>query len=310
VAAADFAELPRGEVVFRDQVNINSLCGEIIVKKFFKWLGFAAIALVGVALIAVSWVFYASHDALNQQFQVSAAAKLSIPADTAEVAEGKRLAQLAGCQHCHADTFGGQFLHDFPKVARFVAPNVSGVMQQYDDAQLEAVIRQGVKADGRGVLFMPSEMFRHLRDEDVARIIAFLRTVPAADGTREKTEVRFIGRFLLAKGDFKPAPANIATLPAPVNTFDAADPVSHGRYLVMNLCTECHAQDLGGIPMAKSPPLAVAKSYDAGQFARLMREGVGTDDRTFELMTRTSKARFVHLRDAEVSAMFAFLQSR
>jgi cytochrome c553 len=183
-------------------------------------------------------------------------------------------------------------------------------MKHYDDSQLEAVIRRGVKADGTGVMFMPSEMFRHLRDEDLARIISFLRTVPAVDGTSDRTEIRLIGRLLLAKGDFKPAPRNIETLPAPVRNFDAADPMSRGRYLVMNLCTECHAQDLGGLPIANSPALAVAKGYSAEQFARLMREGVGTGERQFALMTPTSRARFVHLRDDEVNAIYAFLQSR
>ncbi len=278
-------------------------------KKFLKWLGFAAIALVGVALLGISWIYYGSHAALTHRFEVSATT-LAIPTDAAEIAEGKRLAQITGCTHCHGETFGGQFLHDFPKVARFVAPNVNGVMKHYDDSQLEAVIRRGVKADGTGVMFMPSEMFRHLRDEDVARILAFLRTVPEAQGTDEKTEVRFLGRFLLAKGDFKPAPSNIKTLPARVNDFDAADPVSHGRYLVMNLCTECHAQDLGGLPLAGSPPLSVIKGYTAEQFARLMREGLGATGAEFPLMTRTSRARFVHLRDDEVNAIFAFLQSR
>jgi cytochrome c553 len=279
------------------------------VKKFLKWLGFAAIALVGVALLGISWIYYGSHAALTHRFEVSATT-LAIPTDAAEIAEGKRLAQITGCTHCHGETFGGQFLHDFPKVARFVAPNVSGVMKHYDDSQLEAVIRRGVKADGTGVMFMPSEMFRHLRDEDVARVISYLRTVPAVDGTAERTEIRLLGRFLLAKGDFKTAPLNIESLPAPVNTFDAADPVSHGRYLVMNLCTECHAQDLNGLPIAHSPPLTSAKGYSAEQFAQLMRDGVGAGGRQFELMTPTSKARFAHLRDDEVHAIYTFLQSR
>jgi cytochrome c553 len=261
-------------------------------------------------LLAISWVYYASHSELQRVFDVPAASTLTIPADPADIAEGKRLAQLTGCLHCHADSFGGQFLHDFPKVARFVAPNVSGVMKHYDDAQLEAVIRRGVKADGTGVLFMPSEMFRHLRDEDVARIIAYLRTVPEAEGTKEHTEIRFIGRFLLAKGDFKSAPHSIESLPPPVNTFDVVDPVSHGHYLVMNLCSECHAQDLGGIEMAKSPPLIVAKGYSEEQFVKLMREGKGLGNPEGGLMEVTSKARFSHLRDDEVHAIYAFLQSR
>ena len=70
------------------------------------------------------------------------------------------------------------------------------------------------------------------------------------------------------------------------------DTSERGAYLVMNLCSECHAQDLEGEPLAKSPSLAVAKGYSAEDFARLMSTGVGLGDRTFELMTPTAKARF------------------
>jgi hypothetical protein len=54
----------------------------------------------------------------------------------------------------------------------------------------------------------------------------------------------------------------------------------------------------------------VAKGYSAGEFARLMRTGVGLGDREFALMSPTSKARFAHLRDDELNALYAFLQSR
>jgi cytochrome c553 len=281
-----------------------------IVKKILKWMGFVVAGLIGIALLGFAGIYLASQRELGHEYVVNDAIRLSIPTEAAEIAEGRRLAQVTGCLHCHGDRFGGQMLHDFPNLVRFVAPNVSGVMKDYSDTQLDAVIRHGVKSDGTGVLFMPSEMFRHLRDADVARIIAYLRTVEPAEGTREKTVIRPLGRLLIAKGDFKSAARAIETLPPPVDGFDANDPVSHGRYLTMNLCTECHAQDLEGMPIAHSPPLSVAKGYSAGQFARLMRQGMGTGEREFPLMTPTSRARFAHLHDEEIAAIYAFLQSR
>jgi cytochrome c553 len=157
---------------------------------------------------------------------------------------------------------------------------------------------------------MPSEMFRHLADRDLARIIAFVRSVPQVNGTLERTEFRPLGRMIVAKGDFKSAAREIERLPPARTSFDSANPVSHGRYLVMNFCSECHGQDLEGRPVAKSPSLAVAKSYSLDQFSRLMQDGVGVGERTFELMTPTSKARFSHLKGEEISAMHAYLQSR
>ena len=279
-------------------------------KKILKWLGFVAAGLAVVVLAVSAYVFIVSSRELTATHSVTGVAPLAIPTGANEIEEGRRLAALAGCMHCHGETLGGQLVHDFPNLARFVAPNVSAVQKNYSDAQLDAAIRHGVKADGTGMLFMPAEMFHHMSDADAARIIAFVRTVPAVEGTKDRMEIRSLGRALIAKGDFKTGPRAIAEMAPPVNSFDAADPVSHGKYLVMNLCTECHAQSLEGIPMAKSPPLTVAKSYSLEQFGRLMHDGVGLGDRTFGLMTPTSKARFSHLRADEVSAMHAYLQSR
>ena len=185
------------------------------------------------------------------------------------------------------------------------------LVPRYTDAQIATVLRKGVKPDGTSVVFMPSEMFRHLSDEDLARLIAFLRTAPAdTAGIQEKTEVRALGRLILAKGDVKLAAQAIESLPPPVKGYDAADPVSRGHYLVMNLCSECHGQDLGGFAPINAPALVVAKGYSADQFGRLMREGVGLGDRHLKLMTPTAKARFSQLRDDELQAIYGFLQSR
>lgn len=279
-------------------------------KKFLKILGFVVAGLVAIVLAGIAYVFIASGRELAFEHRVTQNAPLVIPTAAAEIAEGERLAITTGCLHCHRDDLGGQLVHDFPNIARFVAPNISAKLASYSDAQLDAAIRHGVKSDNTGMLFMPAEMYRHLADADAARIIAYLRTVKAVEGTKDTMVIRPLGRALLAKGDFKTGPRAIESLPPPVNTFDAADPLSHGRYLVMTHCTECHAQDLEGMPIANSPPLSVAKSYGAEQFARLMHDGVGLGERTFPLMTPTSKARFSHLRADEVAAIHAFLKSR
>ena len=89
------------------------------------------------------------------------------------------------------------------------------MLPTYNDAQLATVLRKGVKPDGTSVLFMPSEMFRHLSDKDLARVIAFLRTKPAvAEGITEKTQLRPIGRIIIATGDYKPAARVIESMPA------------------------------------------------------------------------------------------------
>lgn len=280
-------------------------------QKFLKWTGFVVAGIAGVVLLGMAWVYFASARELGREFTAHDDTPLVIPTDAEGIAAGKRVAQLAGCMHCHGDKLEGGLVDDIPNLVRLVAPNISVVLPKYSDAQIATVLRTGVKPDGRSVMFMPSEMYRHLADEDLGRLIAFLRTVPVTtEGVKEATDVRIIGRVLLATGQFKPAAAGIPALPAAVRTFDANDIVSRGRHLTMSFCSECHGQALEGFEPIQAPPLTVAKGYSPAQFAHLLHDGVPPGNRELKLMGPTSKARFANFTDDEVSAIFTFLQSR
>jgi len=280
-------------------------------KKFLKWTGFVVAGLVGALLLVIAYVCFASERELHRTFTARDESTLLVPSDAAGIASGRRVATLAGCMHCHGEKLNGTVVDDIPNLVRLVAPNISVVLPTYTDAQIATVLRKGVKPDGHSTLFMPSEMFRHLGDEDLGRLIAYLRTVPATvEGVQEKTKVRIIARALIAKGDFKTAALAIQTLPPASNAFDANDPVSQGRYLTMSFCSECHGQSLEGFAPINAPPLSVVKAYSAGDFAKLMHDGVAVGDRPLKLMGPTSQARFSSFSPAEVAAIYAFLQSR
>jgi cytochrome c553 len=280
------------------------------VKKFLKWTGFVVAGLAGLALLGFAYLYFASERELGREYALADNAALVIPTDATEVAEGRRIAQLAGCMHCHGDNLAGTVVDDIPNLVRLVAPNISTRLPNYTDAQLATVLRKGVKPDGKSVLFMPSEMFRHMSDQDLARLIAFVRTKPpVAEGVTETTQLRPIGRLIIANGDYKPGALAIESLPAAVGSFDANDPASHGRYLAMNFCSECHGQNLEGVAPINAPALAVAKGYSLEQFTRLMQQGVGLGDRQFKLMSPTAKARFTQFTPAEIEAIYGFLLS-
>lgn len=279
-------------------------------KKFLNWTGFVVAGLVGVVLLGIAWIYFASERELGRQFAATEKVELIIPTDLVSVAEGERIAQLAGCQHCHGENLAGALVEDIPNLIRLVASNASVKLPEYSDAQLVTMFRKGIKPDGTSVLFMPSEMFRHLSDQELARLIAWLRTMPAtAEGVQEETEVRLIGRMLLAKGDFKTAAQAIETLPPAASTFDVNDPVSHGRHLTMSFCSECHGQRLEGFAPINAPALSVAKSYSLAQFSTLMHDGKALGDRETKLMSPTSRVRFSKFTPKEVAAVHAFLQT-
>jgi len=279
------------------------------VKKFLKWTGFVVAGIAGIALLVASWVYLASERELNRRYDVVESAPIVIPTDPADIEEGRRLAHLTGCTHCHAENLGGAVPVDIPNVVKFVAPNVTAALPGYSDTELVTLLRQGVKRDGGGVFFMPAEMLRHLDDQDLGRIIAWLRTMPRVDGVTGQTEVRPIGRFIIAKGDFKSAAQYIIDTPRAVAPI-ASDVAGRGRYLVMGACTECHGQDLNGRVEAKAPSLAVAKGYSAEDFSKLMHQGVALGGRETELMSPTARARFASFTPEETAAVYEFLKSR
>jgi cytochrome c553 len=224
------------------------------------------------------------------------------------MAEGRRLARLTGCTHCHGENLAGAVPLDIPRVARFVAPNLTTILPGYGDAQLVALLRRGVKRDGSGAWFMPSEMHRHLHDQDIARISAWIRAMPRLDGVTEVSEFRALGKLIIAKGDFRSAAEEILRLE---KAGPARVPPGRGAYLAMNLCSECHGQNLEGRPEAENaPPLAVVKGYSLEQFSALMAEGTAAGNRELHLMREAARTRFKYLTSDEVDAMYAFLEER
>ena len=278
-------------------------------KKFLKWTGLVVASVAGLVLVAIAYVYVASETKMHRHYSVATPAPLMLPTDRAEIAEGRRLAHLTGCTHCHTENLTGGVPLEIPNVVKFVAPNVTAIAPRYTDAQLITLLRQGVKPDGTSVYFMPSEMFRHLGDADLARLIAWIRSVPVSEGITGHTEVHLIGRAIIASDQFRSAAEEIRANPDAPPT-GLGESAVRGRYLVMNSCTECHGHDLEGNPAAKAPPLSIAKGYSAEQFSRLMHEGVPLSGQSLELMSPTAQARFVVLTAEETAAMYEFLRTR
>jgi cytochrome c553 len=274
-------------------------------KKFLKWLGIVVASFIAIVISATIYVYFASELEFARQYQVAETLSVSLPTDAAEIEEGHRLAHITGCTHCHGANLAEPSSIDIPGIARFVPPNISRIVPTMSDAQMVGLLRRGVKVDGTTVWLMPAEMFRHLHDEDVARILAWVRSVPASGDVAEETSIHLLGRALVTLNQIKPIARQIDDAAG-----EPADPPGRGAYLVMNACSECHGQDLHGRPETHAPSLVAIKSYSAEQFARLMHDGVGVGEREFELMTPTAKARFSHLTPDEVQSVYEFLQLR
>lgn len=272
-------------------------------KRILKWTGLTIVSIVAVLLIVI---YAGSEYRLRQKFEIAATA-IEVPTDSAVIARGRHVFETRGCEGCHGEGLHGKVFVDEPMLARLVAPNVVRAIKGYSNPELARLLRHGVRPNGRGVAVMPSSMFYHLDDADLAGLIAYLRTLPdKGSDTLPSTSMRVLARVGLVTGKYKLEPLNI-THDAP-RAPNGPDTAARGEYLAKSSCSECHGQRLEG--SERTPALSIVAGYSQAEFARLMREGVPKDGRKLEMMGGVARSRFAHFSDEEVGALYAYLSTQ
>jgi mono/diheme cytochrome c family protein len=126
----------------------------------------------------------------------------------------------------------------FPGVLciRNITPDADTGIGTWSDGEIIRAVREGIGRDGRGLFpIMPYFIYRHLSDEDVQAVVAYLRTLPAADsGIKPERQIEFPLNLLVR---LWPEP-----LEAPVVAPDRAkDRLAYGEYLArIARCEFCH----------------------------------------------------------------------
>lgn len=277
-------------------------------KRALRWIRNGLLGLLALIVILIAGVYAASELIIRRKYDVKGT-PVAISSDVQSIAEGARLARIRGCSGCHGSRLEGQMFIDDPMLARIAAPSLTIAAREYSDAQLERIIRHGVRPDSRSVFVMPSEMFRALDDDDTGRIIAYIRSVPHIGGQRRRLEVGPLARAGLALGKFHSAAAE-AQRAATLDTLYRSSGSSHARgaYIARTVCTECHGLDLTGGNAA--PDLRIAAGYSRDQFMQFMRTGKALGNRELELMSDVARSRFSHLTNDEIDQLYAYLLAR
>lgn len=255
------------------------------------------------------------------------------------LARGKYLVDgVMGCFGCHTDQDwskpgappvagkeGSGHVRADQDMPWLVAPNLTpdketGIGTWSDDA-LARAIREGIGNDGRALYpTMPYPSYRQMSDEDLASVIAYLRTVPPVRNQLPATKVPFPLNFF---NQNVPEPLT-AAVPAP----NQSTAVDRGAYLVkMAACADCHTPQEKGQPV---PGLEFAggfllKEPGGDVFADNITpaaSGIGYyNDTSFVQVMRTGKvgARPLHasmpwyfygkMSDDDLKSIFAFLQT-
>ncbi len=278
-------------------------------KRLFRWMAAVLGSVAGLAIVGYVVAYVLSERVLRHTYQVPAVA-ISIPTDPASISEGRRLATMRGCVGgCHGKQAEGVVMFDEPMIGHIVAPNLTAAVRKYSDAELAVIIRNGVRPTGRSMMVMPAESFVLLTDEDLGRIISFLKSLPAVEGPGPNVSMGPLGRIGVAIGQFKPVAELIAeTVPPPEATSEEA---ARGRYLARTTCAQCHGTSLRGDsnPDFTSPSLQIVAAYSPESFTQLMKEGVALGGRNLKTMSPWAKRLLSHLTDAEIAALYSYLHT-
>lgn len=200
----------------------------------------------------------------------------------------------------------GDVFYENWAVGRIIAPNLTSAVEGLSHREFEAVVRQGVKPDGRSVLAMPSASFAAMTDRDLSAVLAFIRDYPKQDHDPGQSRFGPLPRLLLVLGKFQPPAVEVSTTPWDSSELD--DPRKLGQYLALMACSECHGMDFRGQDDF-TPSLEVVKGYSAEDFRKLMSTGLGLGDRDLGLMSTVAKYRFSKMTPREMDALHRFLES-
>lgn len=220
------------------------------------------------------------------------------------IVHGARLTRVLGCRGCHGKELQGKRFYEL------YGSNLTRDVHNYDDAQLERLLRDGQRIDGRDLWAMPSEIFQHLSDPDMAALLAYLRTLsPAGSPTQPPLPFEEETKRLIAKGQLKPAAQFVVATKATTPT-DLGPSHALGRYVTMVTCAECHGPKLEGVK-GDTPDLIIAGAYSREEFERLMTQGAAKGDRKLKpLMVDVAQNRFTKLTPGERDALYAYLKAR
>lgn len=277
-------------------------------KRIWRWLRIGLFSAALLLVVAGAVIYLLSERILRRTYSEPRVG-IAVPSDSQSVIEGRRLSMVRGCSGgCHGREIEGGVFIDNLLLARLVAPNLTAAVRKYSNANLARIIRRGVRPDGSSVIGMPSEMFSRLTDEDLGKILAYLRSVPPHSGPAPQRRLGPIARVAFVAGRLRPAAELIRTAARLTDTYPQdGDSTAPGGYLARTSCTECHGLDLRGGDTA--PDLRIVAGYSFEAFAWLMRRGKALGNRELSLMSRVARGRFSHFTDQELRVLYTYLIS-
>ena len=282
-----------------------------------RWTIRLAASVVVLVLVAATTIYGLSARDLRATFSVPEH-EISVPTDSATIAEGARLAMIKGCTDCHGEALRGNVMLDDPAVGRLAGPNLTkgGRGAELTTLDWERAVRHGVRRDGSPLFVMPSAEFTTISDEDLARIVAYARSLPANPADVGPSSPGPVLRTLQALGKVDVRAAAKVDHDVPhLATITPAPTVEYGRYMAIG-CTGCHGETFSGGAIPGAPPSFLPAAnitpkgighYTEADFMRLLRTGVRPDGSSVNPQMAWNITKY--MTDTEIIAMYKYLRT-
>ena len=282
--------------------------------RWLRWTGRALGGLVLVVALAVAALYVVSTRHIRRTYDFPDS-PVRAAADSASLARGRHLVEAIGkCQECHGADLGGKVWVDDPAFGRLAGSNLTpgrGGIGDATDADLERALRHGVGRGRRSLIFMPSEAFTSLTDEDLAALVGYLRTLPPVDRQLPVPKIGPVARALYLGG-------NLPLLPVTLIDHDEVRPdrspavsVEYGEYLAsLGGCRSCHGLALAGDANPDAPDITVGRlrGWSEQDFFNALRQG-RRPDRSVIDPEKMPWVRSGLMTDDEIRAVWMYMRS-
>ncbi len=282
-------------------------------RKVFKWIGIILGVVLGLGILAISYIYIMTGARLNKTYNVQVAS-VEIPVEVPAIERGYPQVLLSFCRDCHGQNFAGQVMEDDPMTARLVAPNLTsgkgGIGAVFTPEDWVRAVRHGIDVDGTSLIVMPSEIFNHLSDADLGYIIAYVRSQPPVDNELPKISIGPMGRLFVLQAPILAAELVDQDAPRPAEP-EPGITVEYGKYLT-SICVVCHGEDYAGGEQVGAglniTPGGDLANWTEADFFQAMRTGVRPDGKQLdqEMMPVRTTGLFT---DDELKAIWLFMQS-
>jgi mono/diheme cytochrome c family protein len=210
-----------------------------------KIIGYSLLSVVSLAAAGFAYLYFRSPTSAPPS-------AITVGTSPAQIARGKYIYLVSDCNGCHSKM--NEKLYDNPPVegmevagrlfpdpglpgtiiAANITPDKETGIGNWTDGEKIRAIREGISRDGHALFpLMPYSNFRHMSDDDVQSLVAYLNTLQPVKNPLPATKIAF-PVSLMIKG--VPSPVT-----EPVRTPDRSNQQLYGEYLVaLGSCETCH----------------------------------------------------------------------